>query len=159
MECVNKLLDKCKETCDPRTDMALAKKLGIERTTVSSYRNERSLPDTVVCAKIAEITGIPLAKVLGTIGEARAKSEAEKKVWRRLANMASASTGCVMVLSVLTVLSYQLHGSSLRIVCILCYLWVCGILLILLRNHGNQQRRSLRAIVQRGSAKSDRVFR
>lgn len=41
------------------------------------------------CAKIAEITGIPLARVLGIVGEARAISREEKAVWRRLASAAA----------------------------------------------------------------------
>jgi predicted transcriptional regulator len=119
MDSVNKLLDKCKETCHPQTDMALAALLKVERATVSGWRHEKSYPDAVACGKIAQITETPLAKVLGVIGEARAKSEAEKKVWRRLANMANATAGCVTMIAMLGFFSSDMM-SSLRIVCILC---------------------------------------
>jgi len=85
---VNKLIDKAKELSSSATDMALAEKLHVGRSTVSNYRSGHAYPDAVVCARISEITGEPLAKVLGIVGEARAISDAEKKVWRRLANAA-----------------------------------------------------------------------
>lgn len=96
MDALNKLLDKTKKVRSHRTDMALAEDLGVTRAAVSDWRNERNLPGPVACARIAELTGEPLAKVLGVIGEARAISSAEKAVWRRLA-----AAACLMLIPAL----------------------------------------------------------
>lgn len=82
---VNNLLDKCKEVCGARTDSELAKALGVSKQAMSGYRQGARLPDPVVCATIAGLSGVPLGKVLGIVGEARAISREEKAVWRKLA--------------------------------------------------------------------------
>lgn len=88
MDEINKLLDRCKDIRSHATDMALAADLGITRAAVSGYRHGRAHPDALVCARISDITGEPLARVLGIVGEARAISRDEKQVWRRLATTA-----------------------------------------------------------------------
>jgi len=82
------LIDKCKDTCSPPTYVELARRLDVKPSAVSNWTHGRAHPDAVSCAKIAEITGIPLARVLGIVGEARAISREEKAVWRRLASAA-----------------------------------------------------------------------
>lgn len=88
------LLDKAKETLKASSDAELARHLGVTRASVSNWRTGRNLPDVVQCATIAGLTGEPLARVLGIVGEARAISREEKTVWRRLA----ASAAAVLVL-------------------------------------------------------------
>lgn len=100
MDATNQLLDKCKQMRSIPTDMALAQVLGVGRATVSSYRHGRTYPDPVVCARISEITGEPLSRVLGIVGEARALSTDEKKVWRRLATAAAFSAIALGSLSI-----------------------------------------------------------
>ncbi|WP_425527313.1 DUF3693 domain-containing protein [Xanthomonas vasicola] len=73
-----------------KNDSELASHLGIKPAAVSNYRRGVSLPNAVVCATLAGLTGEPLAKVLGVIGEARAIGSDEKAVWRRLATSALA---------------------------------------------------------------------
>ena len=90
MRTVADLLDKCRETCSLASDNALAKKLGVTRQAVSGWRRGNSQPDTVSCDKIAEICAIPLQRVLGIVGEARAIGREEKAVWRKLASIAAA---------------------------------------------------------------------
>jgi transcriptional regulator with XRE-family HTH domain len=89
MQDVNWLLDQCKEAAQATSDNQLAAALGVGRSTISNYRHGRALPDTVVCATIAGLSGQPLAKVLGIIGEARAITREEKAVWRKLAATAA----------------------------------------------------------------------
>lgn len=86
---INELLDKVKEVCGARTDGDLAKRLGVSKQALSSYRNGHRLPDPVQCATIAGLSGLPLAQVLGIVGEARAISRDEKAVWRQLAASAA----------------------------------------------------------------------
>lgn len=85
---VIKLLDRCKEISSTPSDNAFANKIGVTRQMVSNWRAGKNYPDAINCAKLAEISGEPLAKIMGIVGEARAISDAEKKVWRRLANAA-----------------------------------------------------------------------
>ena len=86
---ITELLDLAKAQQGFRTDMALAKALNISRSAVSAWRNGLKTPDTVQCAALAGYTGLPLAQVLGIVGEARAISSAEKAVWRQLAATAA----------------------------------------------------------------------
>lgn len=87
---VNSLLDKAKEVCGVEYDKDLAPRLGVKPSAISNYRKNVSHPDPVVCATLAGLTGVPLARVLGVIGEARAISREEKAVWRKLAATAIA---------------------------------------------------------------------
>lgn len=87
---VNFLLDTAKKVCGVEYDKDLAPRLGVKPSAISNYRKNVSHPDPVVCATLAGLTGVPLAKVLGVIGEARAISREEKAVWRKLAATAMA---------------------------------------------------------------------
>lgn len=92
---VNSLLDQAKEACGVSYDKDLAPRLGVRPSAISNYRKGVSHPDAVVCATLAGLTGVPLARVLGVIGEARAISREEKAVWRKLA--ATAMAVCLAV--------------------------------------------------------------
>lgn len=96
---VAEILDAAKKAQGFQTDMALAKGLGVSRSAVSSWRHGVTTPDTIQCATLAGYTGMPLAKVLGIVGEARAISREEKAVWRKLAATA-AVTLCAIGLSI-----------------------------------------------------------
>lgn len=88
MQELQKLLDKVRKSRSLNSDAALARALGVKPQTMSNWRKGHNLPDAVACARLAELSGEPLARVLGMIGEARAISAAEKAVWRRLAEAA-----------------------------------------------------------------------
>lgn len=83
------LVEACRDKCAPATYTELSKRLGVRPSAVSNWTSGRAHPDAVSCAKMAEITGIPLARVLGIVGETRAVSREEKAVWRRLAGAAA----------------------------------------------------------------------
>lgn len=89
MQTVIQLLDAAKKASGAETDSEFADVLHIKRSAVSNYRHGRAYPDTVVCGRIAELTGTPLARVLGIVGEARAVSREEKAIWHRLATAAA----------------------------------------------------------------------
>lgn len=88
---VNKLLDKAKIVRSISTDADLAKALGVSKQALSGWRNGARLPDPVACAALAGLTGEPLARVLGIVGEARAISREEKAVWHKLATSVAAA--------------------------------------------------------------------
>lgn len=85
------LLDKAKNTLKASSDAELARHLGVTRASVSNWRTGRNLPDVVQCATLAGLTGEPLARVLGIVGEARAISREEKAVWHKLATSVAAA--------------------------------------------------------------------
>lgn len=116
---VNKLLDEAKKVLGIEYDKDLAPRLGVKPTSVSNYRKGVSLPDPVVCAALAGLTGIPLAKVIGIVGEARAISREEKAVWRKLA--ATAVLLAVVVFPALPRTAQAATGfvSSEPVVCIM----------------------------------------
>lgn len=89
MDAVNKMLDKVMQVRSINTDAGLARELHVTRGSVYNWRKGVSLPDEVTCARIADLTGEPLARLLGVIGEARAVSKEAKAVWRRLASAAA----------------------------------------------------------------------
>jgi len=89
MDELKALLDNLKESRSLNSDAALARLLDVKPQTMSNWRKGHNLPDTVACARIAEAAGVPLARVLGIVGEARAISREEKAVWRRLAAAAA----------------------------------------------------------------------
>jgi transcriptional regulator with XRE-family HTH domain len=91
MSTIDELLDAAKKAAKAGNDTELAKALGIRPAAVSNYRRGVSLPNAVVCATLAGLTGTPLARVLGIVGEARAISSDEKAVWRKLAATAMAA--------------------------------------------------------------------
>ena len=91
MNDVAALLDKAKEMRSISSDAALSRELGVTTASVSNWRTGRNYPGTVQCATLAGLTGEPLARVLGIVGEARAINRAEKAVWRRLAASATAT--------------------------------------------------------------------
>lgn len=117
MDAVNELLDKAKRTRSLPTDMALAEALHVGRAAVSGWRHGSRHPDAVACARLSELTGEPLPRVLGIVGEARAISAEEKRVWRRLATAAVFSLAAMMPLASnaasLTEVGYMHYAKSL----------------------------------------------
>lgn len=116
---VQELLDEVKTARGLTTDSALADALGVSKQAVSNWRQGRNTPDPVQCAAIAGYTGLPLGKVLGIIGEARAISREEKAVWRKLAATAALLT--VMVFPGMARAAHAVTGwvSNEPVVCIM----------------------------------------
>lgn len=112
------ILARAIEASGAASDSDLSRKLGVSRQAVSNWRGGKKFPDTVTCATIAGITGIPLAQVLGVVGEARAISREEKAVWRKLA-----ATAMVLAIAVGfggTPTAARASGIHESPVCILC---------------------------------------
>jgi len=109
MSDVDGLLDAAMAATGAKNDTELAGHLGIKPAAVSNYRRGVSLPNPVVCATLAGLTGEPLAKVLGIIGEARAISREEKAVWRKLA-----ASAALVALLVAPTLVQSAHAATLH---------------------------------------------
>lgn len=87
---IAEIIDAAKAGAGIESDVQLSKHLGLSKSAVANWRAGTSYPNTVSCERLAGLTGIPLARVLGIVGEARAISREEKTVWRKLAASASA---------------------------------------------------------------------
>lgn len=88
---IAEIIERAKKGAGIDSDMQLSKHLGLSKSAVANWRAGTSYPNTVSCERLAGLTGIPLARVLGIVGEARAISREEKQVWRKLAASAAAA--------------------------------------------------------------------
>jgi len=77
-------LDAVRERLDLPSDYATAKALGVTRAAVSKYRLGHSLPDDLVCAKIAEILGVETLEVIAAINYQRSKSDDARALWESI---------------------------------------------------------------------------
>lgn len=105
MQTVTDLIDAARKALNVSSDAEFARQLGVSRGTIANWKSGYSLPDTVMCATLAGLTGLPLARVLGIVGEARAVSREEKAVWRKLA-----ATAMALCLAVGFTLPHDVHA-------------------------------------------------
>ena len=90
MNSSNQLLEIYRQRLSLKTNQAIADKLGVKQPTVSMWLNEKSHPNAEAIAAMCKATGESLAKWLPLIEAERCRTEADKKVWLRLAHMAAA---------------------------------------------------------------------
>jgi len=81
------------------SDYALAKLLGVTKVTISHYQNGKTLIGDATAMRVAELLDLDPAYVVACIHAERAKHEGEKKLWERIAAMASGVTLALMLLS------------------------------------------------------------
>jgi len=79
---VVKLLDRARKMCSPRTDYQVAKRLGIEPTTIYRCRHRGGTLDNMACWKLAKMLGLPITDVIAYMEEDRARDEKKKAFWR-----------------------------------------------------------------------------
>lgn len=77
-------LDAVRERLGLPSDYATAKALGVTRAAVSSYRTGRTIPDDLVCARIADALGVEPMEVIAAINYQRAKSEDARQLWESI---------------------------------------------------------------------------
>ncbi|WP_223258539.1 alginate lyase family protein [Trinickia symbiotica] len=81
MKTTAEYLDAVKAKLDIPSDYATAKALGVTRAAVSGYRNGRTVPDDLVCARIASILDIEPMEVIAATNYHRAKTEDARALW------------------------------------------------------------------------------
>lgn len=86
---IDEIIDQAKAAAGIESDIQFSRYLNLSKSAVANWRAGTSYPNTVSCERLAGLSGIPLAKVLGIVGEARAISREEKAVWRKLAASAA----------------------------------------------------------------------
>jgi hypothetical protein len=97
MNNTNKLLDKYREACSLKTDMAVAAKLGVTRGTVSSWRHEVRHAEPESVETMAKAIGLdPDEWVLRVQAEREeAVNPRRAKVWLRCAQRLAASAAAI----------------------------------------------------------------
>lgn len=101
MKTTNDFLNAVKASTGAVSDYALAQKLGVTRSSISNYRNNKSNLDDETCLKVARILGIEAGIVLAAIHAERAKNVDEKKAWfalfEKLGGIAAAAVLGIML--------------------------------------------------------------
>lgn len=102
MSATKKLLDKYRETCLPKNDNGMAKRLRVSRAAVSRWTTGQGHPGPELIEQMAKELGETTGPWLAEIEAERARTPADKKVWLRLA----ATLGTTMALAVIALPSH-----------------------------------------------------
>lgn len=102
METTNELLDQVKVRYGLKSDYALAAKLGMTRSLVSAYRNNKRMLGDDAALKVAELLDLDPGYILATMEAQRTHNDAARAAWERLADFVK-SHGAAAVLALLVV--------------------------------------------------------
>lgn len=94
----NQLIDLYSSHLSLKTNQAIADKLGVQRPTVSMWKSGASHPNAAAIAAMCKATDESIAKWLPLIEAERCRTEADKKVWLRLAQAAATIFGAFLIL-------------------------------------------------------------
>lgn len=75
-------LSAAKTTLGVASDYALAKQLHVAKQTIGNYRTHKSELDDSMALRVAEILGVNPAVIVASAYHARAKTDAQRKVWQ-----------------------------------------------------------------------------
>jgi len=116
MKTINDLLDEAKQKTKIESDNALAKRMGVTRTTISYYRHNKSKPDIYAISRLADLTGRPIQQIIALVEIEKEQPEEKRKYWenfyKRLGGVA-ASFSIIALLAPICAAIEDLH-------CILC---------------------------------------
>lgn len=79
------MLDLARERHGIPSDYALAKRLGVDQSTVTGYRRGRTKPENPVLARLCALCEIDFAHALLWLAMERADSEETRRTWRAIA--------------------------------------------------------------------------
>lgn len=99
------LLDKAQVIHRLPSDYKLALVMGISHSSLTSYRQGKTLPDARVISKLCELTGDDAAVLLAQIEEKRAKTDEARTLWHMVAQRLQAGAAAA-IFSVLFVLGF-----------------------------------------------------
>jgi transcriptional regulator with XRE-family HTH domain len=98
-------LDAVKDRLDLPSDYAIAKALNVTRAAVSSYRTGRSMPDDLVCARIAAVIGVEPMEVIAAINYQRAKNDDARSLWESIWGKAAGAIALNLIVCVVGALA------------------------------------------------------
>lgn len=92
----------------------LAKRLGVSRATVSRWQSGDRTPEAEEARALAELIGAPEGLIMAECEAARAKDEATRAAWLRVARLCSGQTQIVKTLALvaLAVAGYFFAGDT-----------------------------------------------
>lgn len=104
------LLDAMKTKLNLTSDYALAKALGVGKTTIGNYRTGFSKPSTEQCFKWADILEVDPAAVIATVNAERETEPTKAAFWRMQAGKYAAALGVLTMLNSGSVAAAIGHG-------------------------------------------------
>ena len=100
-------LDAAKKAANLPSDYALAARLGVTRGAISSYRTERTVPETLIAVRLAELIGADPMRVVADIELEKAERshrDEQASAWRGiLGKLGGAAAGLAMAVGVTAV--------------------------------------------------------
>lgn len=95
-----KYLELVREKLDRKTDIELARKLGLSRAAVGHYLTGRRVMDEETCLAVAMTLEIEPMKVLMAAGIDRAEKAGQKSLWEVFSKRTATAAALVIVSSV-----------------------------------------------------------
>lgn len=97
-----------------RSDNDLAKRLGVTRQAVSKWRHGERSPSADEARALAELIGAPAGMVMAECEAQRAKDEATRAEWLRVARMCQRQAGTItsLALGLALIVSYLTTGDA-----------------------------------------------
>lgn len=77
-------LDALKAKTGAVSDYALAPKIGVTRSAISKYRNQKDFFSDEMCLRVASVLEIDPLLVITSVNAERSKNEETKKIWESL---------------------------------------------------------------------------
>lgn len=103
MNATIRYLDAAKARAGLISDYALAKRLGMPQSTMSSYRTGRRQLDALAAFQVAELAGIDAREVIAAVELDKAKTAREREFWMHAAKVAA----CILLAPVLATMPIE----------------------------------------------------
>lgn len=84
----NEILDKAVRMCNAKNDTELAGRVGVSKQSVSNWRKAVRGIDVDQAEKLADVTGIPVNRIMGVINAAASSNADKARAWLKVANVA-----------------------------------------------------------------------
>lgn len=104
MRTIDQVLDKAQRVQKVRSDYKLGLCLGIGASSLSSYRNGKSLPDEKACLKLAPAMGEDPALLTVEMYAQRAKDDETRELWLSIAKRLQKGFASVSLMAVLALI-------------------------------------------------------
>ncbi len=112
-------LDQAKKALNIQSDYALAKRLGVTRKAISTYRSGKSWPDAYACTRLAIILKLDPAQVIADLERQHEKNPARRDFWVFFLSRAALVAGicCTLALTSIgsTAEGWAVDGGSLAV--------------------------------------------
>ena len=105
MRTISDVLDRAKKVQKVTSDYKLSLTVGIRESSLSDYRNGKSLPNEINCIKLADAMGEDPALLTIEMQAQRAKTPEARKLWAGIAQRLQMGVSSVLFSSVLAIVA------------------------------------------------------